>query len=522
MLEFTNLQTPAGDGEVLIEPGAAHWRALVEANRRRVGQEGLTLAGRPVGEVRAWTRATVLANAEGSSDPADPDGPIIACGHQPAFVHPGVWAKQVAVRQFAAADTLRAFDLVVDNDMPHSATLTVPVEDGHPFAGKFLRTRELSMGDATAGAAYEGRDGLPAEMIAHVQAYLQEVLPESLHASAWPRYLDGFAQAGGADFVTQHLAGRRAVDGALQADLPQYRVSGVFGGPFVADLLLDAPRFAKVYNDALARYRQANGVRGTHRPLPDLGRVGDRVETAFWIYQPGTRRQRLWISREGDVLKLFAGDREAGTLAAEALARDPDANPMAVGSWRIRPRALTLTLWARLLACDLFVHGIGGAKYDRITDDLFRGYFGCEPPAFACVSATLRLPLPRYECSPADLAHARYQRRDLEYNPDRYIADVSHAWRARRQDLIAMSDRLRAECGSRVERHRIWRTIREQNEQLLSRHPAMREAYDERIEWISACLRSNRVADHREFFYVLQPLDRLSLLGDTLRSQVSG
>ena len=58
----------------------------------------------------------------------------------------------------------------------------------------------------------------------------------------------------------------------------------------------------------------------------------------------------------------------------------------------IRPRALTLTLWARLLVCDFFVHGIGGAKYDRITDGIFRRYYRCEPPPYGCVTATLRLP----------------------------------------------------------------------------------------------------------------------------------
>ena len=60
---------------------------------------------------------------------------------------------------------------------------------------------------------------------------------------------------------------------------------------------------------------------------------------------------------------------------------------------RIRPRALTLTLWARLCLSDLFIHGIGGAKYDRITDQLIRCYFGIEPPELfvRALAALLRL-----------------------------------------------------------------------------------------------------------------------------------
>ena len=35
---------------------------------------------------------------------------------------------------------------------------------------------------------------------------------------------------------------------------------------------------------------------------------------------------------------------------------------------KIRSRALITTLWARLVLGDLFLHGIGGAKYDQVTD----------------------------------------------------------------------------------------------------------------------------------------------------------
>ena len=29
---------------------------------------------------------------------------------------------------------------------------------------------------------------------------------------------------------------------------------------------------------------------------------------------------------------------------------------------------------------DLFIHGIGGAKYDELTDEIIRRFFGIEPP----------------------------------------------------------------------------------------------------------------------------------------------
>ena len=55
---------------------------------------------------------------------------------------------------------------------------------------------------------------------------------------------------------------------------------------------------------------------------------------------------------------------------------------------KIRSRALVTTLWARLALSDLFLHGIGGAKYDQVTDRLIESFFDLAPPAIMVLSAT--------------------------------------------------------------------------------------------------------------------------------------
>ena len=39
---------------------------------------------------------------------------------------------------------------------------------------------------------------------------------------------------------------------------------------------------------------------------------------------------------------------------------------------KIRPRAITTTMFSRLFFSDVFIHGIGGAKYDTITDEIIK------------------------------------------------------------------------------------------------------------------------------------------------------
>ena len=87
----------------------------------------------------------------------------------------------------------------------------------------------------------------------------------------------------------------------------------------------------------------------------------------------------------------------------------------------IRSRALITTLWARLVLGDLFLHGIGGAKYDQVTDALICGFFGLRPPGFMVLSATLHLPIQRPTADverPKDIAA---ELRRLVYHPERYI-----------------------------------------------------------------------------------------------------
>ena len=80
---------------------------------------------------------------------------------------------------------------------------------------------------------------------------------------------------------------------------------------------------------------------------------------------------------------------------ATPTARPTSWQPTAARGIKIRTRALATTLFARLVLSDLFLHGIGGAKYDQVTDDIARRFFGFSLPEFATASATLRLPIVR-------------------------------------------------------------------------------------------------------------------------------
>jgi hypothetical protein len=74
------------------------------------------------------------------------------------------------------------------------------------------------------------------------------------------------------------------------------------------------------------------------------------------------------------------------------------------------------------LLSDLFLHGIGGAKYDQATDWIARQFFGFELPQFATVSATLRLPIAYERAETGDENQLRQQGREMLYHPERFTS----------------------------------------------------------------------------------------------------
>jgi hypothetical protein len=78
-------------------------------------------------------------------------------------------------------------------------------------------------------------------------------------------------------------------------------------------------------------------------------------------------------------------------------------------------------MFARLALADLFIHGIGGAKYDEATDAICQRFFGTAPPRFAAISGTLRLPIARVGVAGNGIGQMRQRLRQLEFHPEEFV-----------------------------------------------------------------------------------------------------
>ncbi len=540
------LAAPANDGGVLIWPNGVALASLAEQNHAYLTTTEVAILDRPLREWRQTARG---------------DRPVILAGHQPEFLHPGVWAKHPAVRRLADRIGGIARFLLVDSDVPNQLVLAWPAFD----EGRLRRAWAAAPGSAN-GLSFAQ---FPAVSDDDWRSFF-DLLPKDSMTTLGD-YIDAFVSAEPssngkpADYVTRWKAGIRTIEAALGVPSIEYlSVAGIFSGraamsdaasAFTAHLILSAERFAAAYNDALQSYRLRRGIRGKQHPIPDLHLDADRIELPFWVVADGRPRLRLFVSRAtNEQVQLFAaGERDvipslalrAGTVAPSfGLREGSEARPIATLGVKelrdepasllqslgdavgIRPRALALTLFARLLTCDLFIHGIGGAKYDQITDDLLRNFFGIAPPDFACVSATLRLPLEMHDVSPSDSRLAKHQLRDLRYNPQRYL-DISPDGRIsslldQREAAIRDAEAVRAGAPrDRSARRRAYVRIRQANHALLEASPSAVSRMREQSARIDRQLAHNAVARSREWFLALHPTARLKTLVDHIQREMS-
>lgn len=442
------LAVPRGHGELLEDPPYAEWSALADRNAAAAAGWGFSVAGVPAGELRERARAGSLQAAEAATASlgiavpggAEPCGLIAMTGHQPELYGPGVWVKTMMLQRFMDQTGAAGVDLVVDTDSFDSVHADMPC-----MRDDVRRCRAyLAIGDRDgcyACAPVPDAAALAAFRTAGMEALSTLTAPAiARHYSAFCDALDAAAPEASslAGLVTRARRTFEAPVGSEYLELPvTEQISTSAWAGFVADIACDAGRFAGIYNSELAAYRLAHGMRSPAQPFPDLAVDGEVVELPFWSLARG-RRETLAV-RGGAVTELLtAGSSITGRDAREL------AQAITESGARIAPKALALTLFNRMFVSDLFVHGVGGGRYDGVTDGVISGFYGVEPPAFAVVSLTMYLPLGGRLVSDSELAAAEDLARRIEQNPDQVLDEVDFETDRQRSEAMGLAERKRA------------------------------------------------------------------------------
>lgn len=473
----TRQTTPAGHGEVLTAPDYQEWAAAAAENRSAAEGWSFEVAGIPIGQLRRDARREGIENARRFSermgapvaDVADEPELLVATGHQPELYHPGVWIKDFLLQRLSEETGAAALDLVVDTDGfdtlgMHSpcfrpevrvcnAYLAVGREGG--WYGAAPVPDPVAIDDFCA-AGTEHLSSLPAPALRN-------------HFARFCGTVGAAASDAGnlAELITFARRRYEAIAGSDYLELPVSTMAGSRAfAAFVADMACQPERFVEAYNDSLAAYRERTGARGTAQPFPDLEREAGTVELPLWHLSAGGRRP-VRARIEGDAaLVLHDGTTIELGNGSEATDRLAD-----VGV-RLAPKALALTMFTRVFLCDFFIHGVGGGRYDQVTDSVIERYYGIRAPRFAVASMTMYLPLGARVVSDEELEALYMSLNRLRHNPDQMLDDVDFDTLAERERASSLAAE-KAELVSAIsapdaDKKSLGRRIRDVNEELAA------------------------------------------------------
>lgn len=565
------LRAPREDGAVLAIPSLADMPLAIAKSRELIATWDVQVLGKPLPDLRRLAREEVLtaasrfthqpdasARTNGNSAPSFTlrvgfDQPLIVSGHQPELFHPGVWVKNFVLDHLAKATGGIGLHLIVDNDAVSSTRIAVPVG-----SREAPRIESISF-DADAGTMpWEEaplRDETQFRSFAdRVTAALACWPIEPMLSEIWPAVVEQVARLPMprlSDLLTivRREAERRLGLNNLELPISRLCETESFAW-FVCSLLSDPQRTHAIYNEVVAEYRRVNRVHNRQHPVPDLGSrpgdaEGDWLESPFWIWRSGdSRRGRLFVRATSSELQLANGETVIASLphpdAGSAESTVSELRALSSRGWKLRPRALTNTLFARVFFADAFLHGIGGAKYDEMTDRLIARIFGVTPPSFLTVTATHHLPLGGWNVTESDVATLKHRLWDFDHTPERHLSLPSNrrtgnvspqvvadddetrgltppvrqefaALLAEKQSLIAEQhaqdtlDRHDPRRASRAENNQRRRRLRAISQRLAALASTTHAAFTAELQAAEAQLAANAILQSREFSFCLFP-----------------
>lgn len=501
--------------KAVIQPAFDSWILLAEKNMRLAQRWQTRIADVSIGELRKLAREESVALAYEFSrrmgvpliDRGDKASNelVIMCGAAPELYHPGIWSKVFMIQAFATRYSALAIDIVVDTDRFSGVSVQVPkVVDGQAVGLDVLRL-ESSLSAEYFAASLVPEPGVLESYCVDIDEALS-MLPDLAWRESFRVFRRALLDSAGlannlAELMTFARRRYEIASGNNYLELPvtMWTETSSFR-LYAADIIASADRYLTAYNAELAAYRASHGLRSAVQPLPDLKRAGDLYELPFWILKDG-KRLPVFSRKADSRVHLFAGDE---LIASES--SDVGEISRLLLSIPLAPKALALTIFARMFLADLFVHGTGGDRYDQIADRLMIRYYGIEPPEFVVVSVDANVTLvDDFQAVTEQLAQAKTALKRFRHHPESGIevdyglsASDSHDLRAIVQKKMDMVDAIQQAGANKA---MYGRALKELNSEIAARLQPVEALLARRVAELESRLQHMKVLGDRNYPY---------------------
>lgn len=457
--------------------------------------------------------------------PNNISGNIIATGHQAIWHHCGIWAKNLTTCKFAEAVNGSSLHLVLDHDICDTA-MVLPRQntDGTWCSEK----AEIELKQKAIPLEFRR---LPQET--HIRTFIDAIInarPGQICSDIWSECvvlkdnkISHFNNI--AELITYFQSVLNVALGLSIMYLPVSKLSESDSFiNFVISIMLDSASFAATYNNAVTK--QINGLENNQRDIVQrlkLDKIGGLTELPFWLLLPNGKRTSLYVMpKKTDEIKIGTASAALGNLDSASLSGKADQlkNMLQQPNYRLRPKAVSLTLFARLFLADWFVHGFGGALYEPVTDYLIEEYYGMEPLRFGIATSTVILSVPNNVAFPKDnISQLKHELHNIKHNPERHIDEsmlkeepVASLLQVKRETIARAKDRSQP---SSV-RKSVWSSLFRINESLSEYTKDTAKTLETKIGELEKNTISQKVCNYREYFFGLFPENKLRKLAKSL------
>lgn len=460
--------------KIFFSPSADKIGSLLEENKKTFGQYSFKILNRPFKEIRENCRKGVVGEALKFSKKFDPNIEekinstyqyIIQSGHQPVFFHPGIWIKNIFLNELLKSllpDKCLGLNIILDNDICKDLNFSLPTLSS--TGNLTLEKVNFLSSSFTSNLPFEEYPCPSLELITKFSRNIIHRL-KSLESENknilnnfknYTRCMENSSCFCSRNYKKANLGeflglARRLYEQEIEPAYLEIPFSQICNSDEFLSFFLEITKniefFSKIYNNKLDEYRKLFKIRNRAHPSPNLIIKENLIEVPFWIWKEGDQRKNIFILREKEKNYLYNNscgkiffiekDGVKSLLSLKTLLKER--------GLKIRPKALLLTLYNRLFISDLFIHGLGGAKYDLVTDEIIREFFKVEPPHFLVISCTL---YPNFKSSPRasvfKISALKKKIRDLEFNPERCVDELSLTKKERNQirELVAKKTEL--------------------------------------------------------------------------------
>ncbi|MBA7497598.1 hypothetical protein ES704_00326 [subsurface metagenome] len=535
-MERRFFKVPQKDKQIFLSPSGDKIGSLLEENKKIFSQYSFTILNQPFREVREKSRKKVFGEALSFSKKFDPVigkkiNPayqyIIQSGHQPVFFHPGIWIKNIFLNELIKSpllDKSLGLNIVLDNDICKDLNLSLPVLSSNGNL-KLEKVNFLSSA-LTPNLPFEEYPCPSLELITKFNRDIIHRL-KSLELEnknilnnfkIFTRCLENSSRFCNQKYKRGNLGeflglARRLYEQEIEPAYLEIPFSQICRSneflSFFLEITKNIESFSKIYNNKLDEYRKLFKIRNRAHPSPNLIIKENLIEIPFWIWREGDRRRKIFILREEEKnylyndsygkIFLMEEDGFKSLFSLKSILKEK--------KLKIRPKALLLTLYNRLFISDLFIHGLGGAKYDLVTDEIIKEFFKVEPPHFLVASCTLHL---NFKSSPgtpdSKISALKKKIRDLEFNPQRYINELTLTKKKKNQirELAEKKTELIKkikEVLSPVEKRKISEEIKAINNFIVEKIIPLKYELNKKIEKEEEKIKQSKVYTFREFPY---------------------